>query len=115
MGAGDILQLAQFTSFGAVANNVANSTLGTVAATLVGLTVGDNSIGFVRGTYTAPVISNGVTTTAGSFVGSATGSDLMVVYDGNQAAAAVALEAVILVGNGANTVTASGAGLLTLG
>jgi Ca2+-binding RTX toxin-like protein len=115
MSAADVLRLAQYTSFGTAANNVAASTLGTVATTLVNLTVGANSIGFVRGTYTAPVVSNGVVTTAGSFVGSATGSDLMVVYDGDASLATTALEAVVLVGAGANTVTASGAGLLTLG
>jgi hypothetical protein len=94
---------------------VANSTLGTVASTLVGLAVGENAVGFVRGTYTAATVSNGVVTTAAAFVGAADGADLMVVYDGNQANAAIALEAVILVGAGANTVAASGAGVLTLG
>ena len=113
--ASDILQLGQYTSFGTAADNVASSTLGTVATTLVGLAVGANSVGFVRGTYTAAVINNGVTTTAGSFVGSATGSDLLVVYDGDATLATTALEAVVLVGVGANPVTGSGAGLLTIG
>jgi hypothetical protein len=104
MSAGDIFRLSQYASVGAAADNVLSSTLGSAATTLVGLSVGANGVAFVRGTYTA-----------GSFIGSSTGSDLLVVYDGNATLATTALEAVVLVGCGANTVSASGAGQLTLG
>ncbi len=110
-GAGDVLQLAQYTGTAATsaAANVLVSTIAAKAetvATTSGPTLADNTVVVVRGTHTG-----GSTNT---FVGSSSGADLLVIYDGNAALSTTAYEAVVLVGVGAltTTVTAGAGGLL---
>lgn len=96
--AGDVLQLAGYTgtAAGTAANQVLVNTVSTAStvATTGGPTLADNSVIAIRGD-----IVNG------NFVGSATGADLLVEYDGNATTATQAYEAIILVGGGALTVT----------
>lgn len=107
MGLGDKVQFT--TSYtgaaGAAAGLIAN---GTAATTLVGLTLVDNGVEIVRGTYTA---------SSNTFVGSATGTDSLFVYDSDATVGTTAHEAVVLVGYVAASVTGIGgaAGLVTLG
>lgn len=105
MGAGDKIQLlatAYSGNAGAAAGLIAN---GTTANTLVGLTLVDNGVEIVRGTYSA-----------GTFVGSATGADSMVIVDTDATLTTTAFEAIVLVGFNAASVTGIGgnAGLITL-
>ena len=110
LAAGDTIALAAYT--GTAAANAANSVLKTgVVAQLTsvvsgGTIVGANEVGTVRGTYDS---------TAQTFVGSATGLDLLVTYDGDATQATTALEAIVLVGGGslALSVAAGTGGILT--
>lgn len=105
--AGDVLALAAYT--GTAAANAADVVLRSVVVTQLtsvvagGVIVGANQVGTIRGN-----LANG------SFVGSGAGLDLMVTYDGDATQLTTALEAVILVGAGALTmsVTAGTGGLL---
>ena len=77
----------------------------TFVSTLVGSAAADNTAVGVRGTYNA---------TAGTFTGSETGADTLLNYD-TDITAAVALEAIILVGYvNASTAASSGTGVFTL-
>jgi Ca2+-binding RTX toxin-like protein len=106
--AGDVLALAAYT--GIAATNASDLILRTGVVTQLtsvvagGAIVSHNQVGTVRGDFAA-----------GAFVGSGTGLDLLVMYDGNSAQATLAIEAVILVGAGALTpsVTAGTGGLLS--
>jgi S-layer protein len=108
---GDTIQLAAAAyNAAAGAGNGGLVANGTTASTLIGLTLVDNGVEIVRGTYTA---------TGNTFVGSATGADSMFVYDSNATATggAIGHEAIVLVGYVAASVTGIGGanGLITLG
>jgi len=99
-----LLATAYTGAAGAAAGLIAN---GTAANTLVGLTLIDNGAVIVRGTYD---------NTAKTFVGSATGTDSIFVYDSDATLTSTAYESVVLVGYVANSVTGIGGatGLITL-
>ena len=109
--AGDVLALAAYTgtAAGTAANSVLVNTIAAKAATLVASTVAANTVLTVQGTYTPATLL-----AASSFVGSASGSDLMVIYDGDATLATTAIEAVVIVGGGSltATVTAGAGGLI---
>jgi len=105
MAKADHISLAANTGGIGVAAGLASANA-VAANTLVGLAATDNGDFLVRGTYDA---------TAHTFVGSATGSDTLFVYDGNSALATTAQEAVVLVGyHGGVTGINAAAGLVTL-
>jgi hypothetical protein len=82
---------------GAAADNVMVNVLGT-ATDLSAVTLGQNSVDFVRGTYSS---------VANTFIGSATGADTLFVYDSNATATTAAYEAIVLVGYAGTTATFS--------
>lgn len=106
LNTGDTLALAAYT--GTANATAANSVLVSSAVSALtsvintGTTAGVNQINQIRGTYSS---------SANTFVGAADGADLLLVYDGNALAATTALEAIVLVGLGGNTIgIAAGAG-----
>ena len=111
LGSGDTIALAAFTgtAAAAAATSVLVNAIATASTVATGgPTLADNASLFVRGTYTA-----GATNT---FVGSATGLDALLVYDGNAALGGTAYEAVVLVGVGSlsASVNAGTGGVITL-
>lgn len=107
MAASDILILnaAGYTGTpGAAGNNVM------VAATSAGNTLvgigSANRVDLVRGNYDSA---------ANTFVGSSSGTDSLLVYDGNAAQATTALEAIVLIGYTGATTTNAIDGSVTLG
>jgi len=115
-GSGDVLALAVYsgTAAATAADNVLVNTIATAStvATTGGPALGANTVTLIRGDYTAATLL-----AASTFVGSATGADMLVVYDGNALAATTAYEAIVLVGSGALTasVTAGTGGLIPFG
>ena len=113
LGSGDVIALAAYTGTAAAsaATNVLVNVIATAStvATTSGPTLADNSVLLVRGTYTG-----GSTNT---FVGSSSGVDALLVYDGNAATTTQAYEAIVLVGAGALTasVAAGAGGLIPFG
>ncbi|NMM36120.1 MAG: DUF4214 domain-containing protein [Glaciimonas sp.] len=111
MAKGDTIQLAA-ASYTAAAGAGSGGLIanGTAAITLLGLTLVDNGVEVVRGTY--------VGGTTNTFVGAATGTDSMVVYDSNATlgGGAIGHEAIVLIGYVAGSVTGIGgaSGLITL-
>jgi hypothetical protein len=109
MAAGDTIKLltAYTGNAGAPAGLVATSVHGTTLASAT-LTLADNSIHLIRGTYTA---------STNTFVGAAAGVDSLLIYDADATATTSAYEAVVLIGyNGGSAGAAGGnAGLITLG
>jgi len=108
--AGDVIALALYTGTAdpAAADSVLRSTVVTqLTSVATGGTTGANQVNTIRGTYSS---------TANTFVGDAAGTSLLVVYDANATQATTALEAIVLVGLGANTigVTAGTGGLLSI-
>jgi len=109
--AGDVIALALYTGTAdpAAADSVLRSTVVTQLTSVAtgGTTAGANQVNTIRGTYSS---------TANTFVGDAAGTSLLVVYDANATQATTALEAIVLVGLGANTigVTAGTGGLLSI-
>jgi hypothetical protein len=115
MGAGDIIALVQYTnaSAGTAADQVLVNTTPTVQTTVATgtWTLANNTVNLVRGNFTAATL-----TAASSFIGSSSGSDLLVVYDAHSANATQAYEAIVLIGVGTNTATigAAAGGSITL-
>ena len=110
---GDVIKFttAYTGAAGAAAGLVANGTaVGTSVLTGNGgtPTLASNTISIIQGTYTA---------STSTFVGSATGTDSLFVYDSDAALGTTAYEAVVLVGYVPVTVTGIGgaAGAVTLG
>ena len=108
MRAGDTVALTSTVytgNAGAALGLIAN---GTAFTALNSVVLADNAVEMVRGTYTA---------TGNTFVGAATGTDTLMVYDSNATVGQTGYEAVVLVGYVQNTVTGIGgtAGLITLG
>jgi len=105
----DVIALAAYT--GTAATGAADQVLRSGVVTQLtsgvsgGAIVANNQVGTVRGTYTA---------STNVFVGATGGADLLLTYDGDATTAATALEAIVLVGSGALTlsVTAGAGGLL---
>ena len=113
MAVGDVIKFttAYTGNAGAAAGLVANGTaLGSSVLTGNGgtPTLASNTISIIQGTYTA---------STNTFVGSATGTDSLFVYDADAALGTTAYEAVVLVGYVPATVTGIGgnAGVVTLG
>ena len=107
MAAADILSTA-YTAID-IDTAATDSQFQTIATstTVAGLSVANNGAVAVRGTYDA---------TNNTFVGSATGSDTLFVYDGDATAATTALEAIVLVGyQGTITASVTGNVIGTLG
>ena len=106
--AGDKISLAAFVGAIAHANDGLAAVDAVAANTLVGVAATDNNEIFVRGTFDS---------VGKTFVGSATGVDTLVVYDGDITNAGQAQEAIVLVGYVALTVAGinAAAGLITLG
>jgi hypothetical protein len=81
-----------------------------VAATSAGNTLvgigSANRVDLVRGNYDSA---------ANTFVGSSSGTDSLLVYDGNAAQATTALEAIVLIGYTGATTTNAIDGSVTLG
>lgn len=109
--ASDIIALSQYTSVGTVADNVlVTAKLAVVdnVDTTNGTALTDNAWTIVHGTYTSST-----NTFVGATYNVSTAADMLLIYDGNQASGTTAAEAIVLVGAGALSVAASGAGLLT--
>lgn len=111
LGSGDSIALAAFTgtaASAAAASVLVNAIAAASTVATGGFTLADNASVFVRGTYTGG--------TTNTFVGSATGADALLVYDGNATLATTAFEAVVLVGVGSLTATvnAGTGGVITL-
>ena len=110
MGVGDVVQLT--TSYtgnaGAAAGLIANGITGNTVATTGGITLTDNTLHVIRGTYDSD---------ADTFVGSATGTDSIFAFDSDATVGTTAYEAIVLVGYVQATVTGIGgnAGAVTLG
>lgn len=108
--AGDILH---FTDYGAASGNTGTDDLldsdaEASATTLVGATLAANATLAIRGNYTD---------STNTFVGSATGTDTLLVYDANDLIATTTPVAVVLVGTGALTfgyAATDAAGIMTL-
>jgi len=109
MDATDTFELSMYTGIAAAIG--ADTLLDTDEATQLttgiagGTLPGANSIGTLRGTYDAD---------NDTFVGSATGVDLMLIYDANPLIATTDLESVVLVGGGALTITVAAGATGTL-
>jgi len=109
MDATDTFELSMYTGIAAAIG--ADTLLDTDEATQLttgiagGTLPGANSIGTLRGTYDAD---------NDTFVGSATGVDLMLIYDANPLIATTDLESVVLVGGGALTITVAAGAAGTL-
>ena len=103
----------QFTATAGLYTGVANAPLGLVAngtsyTDVSAVVLTSNAIEIVKDTYSS---------VANTFVGSATGTDSLVVYDSDAVVGTTAYESIVLVGYVAGTVTGIGgaAGLVTLG
>ena len=107
MKAGDTVQLTAASYSGAPAAALGLIANGAAFTTLNGVTLSDNAVEMVRGTYDS---------VGKTFVGSATGTDSLMVYDSNATVGKNGYEAVVLVGYVQNTVTGIGGaqGLVTL-
>ena len=111
LNTGDTLALAAYTGIaaGAAQNSVLVNALVTQLTSVIntGTTAGANQVNSIRGTYSS---------SANTFVGATGGSDLLLVYDANATQLTTALEAVVLVGLGANTigVVAGTGGILSI-
>ena len=95
LNAGDDVIMTGYT--GIAASSASNSIMDTDEVTgsdLSAVTLAENSVHIVRGTYSSA---------ADTFTESSTGADSLFVYDGNVLAAANDYEAVVLVGTGAAT------------
>jgi hypothetical protein len=110
MGVGDIIQLT--TNYdgdaGAAGGLIAAGIAGNTVATTDGITLTDNALHIIRGTYDS---------VADTFVGSATGTDSIFAFDSDATVGTTAYEAIVLVGYVQATVTGIGgaAGEVTLG
>jgi Ca2+-binding RTX toxin-like protein len=99
--AGDTLRLAQYTVLASTATEATAKLISTVTTQVITgvlgtATVAGNSVGTVRGNFNP---TNDV------FVGSATGTDLIFMYDGDGATGSLAVEGIVLIGAGALTPT----------
>jgi len=108
MAATDVLVLiaggySAAPSAGAADNRMVSTS--TAGNTLVGAGA-NNRVDLIRGTFDSA---------ANTFVGSASGTDTLVVYDSNAAQATTALEAIVLVGFTGTTTTIAVDGSVTLG
>lgn len=109
LAAGDTFKLltAYTGNAGAAAGLVATSVHGTTLASAT-LTLADNSIHLIRGTYTA---------SSNTFVGAAAGVDSLLIYDADATLTTSAYEAVVIIGYNGGSASAMGgnAGVITLG
>lgn len=108
MAASDTFKLSSYSANAGAGADGLVADGAAVATTLVGLGTTDQTIYQVRGSYDSA---------AKTFVGSATGTDTLFVFDSDSDATDVLQEAVVLVGYVAASVTGIGgdAGLITLG
>jgi hypothetical protein len=107
LGASDTITLSSYSTTGATnAGLVTTVVTGSTVATTGGITLADNSIHLIRGTYSAAT---------NSFVGSSTGADALLSYDGASNTGTSDYDAIVLIGAGSNTVSVGLLGVLTLG
>jgi hypothetical protein len=102
IGAGDTIRISGYTTTGSTATNAGLDTdvvSGNTVATTGGITLAENSVHFIRGTYNS---------TAQTFAGSSTGTDTLFVFDASHTSNDTDFAAIVLVGYTATTATITG-------